>query len=508
MVQPTYPGVYIEEVPASVRTITGVATSITAFVGRALRGPTGKAIMVHSFSDYERLYGGLWKESSMSYAVYQYFLNGGLDAIIVRLAKNAAEATFTSKKTPLKLKAANPGLWGEDLVLVIAAAEPDSLAKDPTFFNLIVQKKTLESNRSGSVLEEFHDVSLNPASSRYIEKLLVDGGSSYLRVDGAVPSSDVPLPPDTNYQSNHTGSDGSILDAPTVIGDQPTKTGIYALENVDLFNLLCIPEFNDAESERSIVYNEALTLCKARRAMLIVDPPRGWLTCADAKSRVGDYVRRDPNGAIYFPRIIAPDQLDQCRLKDFDPCGAIAGVIARTDSQRGVWKAPAGVEATLVGVFGLALSITDKENGELNRLGINCLRIFPDAGQVVWGSRTLRGADELSDQWKYLPVRRMALYIEESLYRGTQWVVFEPNEEKSWSQIRISVGAFMQSLFLQGAFQGTTPKNAYFVKCDRETTTQDDIKKGIVNIVVGFAPLKPAEFIIIKIQQIAGQISE
>ena len=508
MVQPTYPGVYIEEVPSSVRTITGVATSITAFVGRALKGPVDKALMIHNFTEFERLYGGLWKESNMSYAVYQYFLNGGLDATIIRLAKNAAEATFTSTKTQLKLKAANPGLWGEDLVLVITAAEPDNLAKDPTFFNLIVQKKTLDSNRSGSVLEEFRNVSLNPASSRYIEKLLAEGGSSCLRVDGAVPSSDIPLPPDTNYQSNHTGSDGSILDAPTVIGDQRTKTGIYALENVDLFNLLCIPAFNDVESERSSVYNEALALCKARRAMLIVDPPRGWLTCADVKSRVGDYVRRDPNGAIYFPRIIAPDQLDQCRLKDFDPCGVIAGVIARTDSRRGVWKAPAGVGATLVGVSGLALSMTDEENGELNRLGINCLRIFPDAGRVVWGSRTLCGADSLADEWKYLPVRRIALYIEESLYRGTQWVVFEPNDEKLWLQIRISVGAFMQSLFLQGAFQGATPKNAYFVKCDKETTTQGDIDNGIVNIIVGFAPLKPAEFVIIIIQQMAGQISE
>ena len=171
-----------------------------------------------------------------------------------------------------------------------------------------------------------------------------------------------------------------------------------------------------------------------------------------------------------------------------------------------MWKAPAGIEASLVGVPQLEVNLTDAENGELNPLGINCLRAFPVAGRVVWGSRTLRGADQLADEWKYVPVRRTALFIEESLYRGTQWVVFEPNDEPLWAQIRLNVGAFMHNLFRQGAFQGSTPRDAYLVKCDNETTTQNDINLGIVNILVGFAPLKPAEFVIIKIQQMAGQI--
>ena len=152
------------------------------------------------------------------------------------------------------------------------------------------------------------------------------------------------------------------------------------------------------------------------------------------------------------------------------------------------------------------MKLTDPENGELNPLGINCLRTFPATGTVVWGARTLQGADRLASEWKYIPVRRTALYIEESLFRGTQWVVFEPNDEPLWAQIRLNVGAFMQNLFRQGAFQGQTPRDAYFVKCDKETTTQNDINLGIVNIVVGFAPLKPAEFVVIKLQQIAGQI--
>ena len=171
-----------------------------------------------------------------------------------------------------------------------------------------------------------------------------------------------------------------------------------------------------------------------------------------------------------------------------------------------MWKAPAGTEATLAGVQGMVYKLTDPENGALNPLGLNCFRIFPIYGSIGWGARTLVGSDAEGTEWKYVPVRRTALFIEESLYRGSKWVVFEPNDEPLWAQIRLNFGAFMHDLFRQGAFQGTTPKDAYFVKCDKETTTQNDIDLGIVNILVGFAPLKPAEFVVIQIQQIAGQI--
>ena len=180
--------------------------------------------------------------------------------------------------------------------------------------------------------------------------------------------------------------------------------------------------------------------------------------------------------------------------------------MARTDAQRGVWKAPPGIDAAMNGVQGLSVDLTDAENGMLNPLGVNCLRSFPVYGRIVWGARTLRGADQVGGEYKYVPVRRTGLFIEESLSRGLKWVVFEPNDEPLWAQIRLNVGAFMHNLFRQGAFQGITPKDAYFVKCDKETTTQNDVNLGIVNIVVGFAPLKPAEFVIVKLQQMAGQI--
>jgi phage tail sheath protein FI len=213
------------------------------------------------------------------------------------------------------------------------------------------------------------------------------------------------------------------------------------------------------------------------------------------------------NAAVFFPRLKLADPLKENRTQEFVPCGAIAGIIARTDASRGVWKAPAGIDATFSGVRELTYKLTDGENGRLNPKGLNCLRVFPVYGNVIWGARTLAGDDRLASEWKYLPVRRLALFLEESLYRGTQWVVFEPNDEPLWAQIRLNIGAFMNNLFRQGAFQGKTPRDAYFVKCDSETTTQNDINLGIVNIVIGFAPLKPAEFVILKFQQMAGQIA-
>ena len=213
------------------------------------------------------------------------------------------------------------------------------------------------------------------------------------------------------------------------------------------------------------------------------------------------------NAAFYFPWISAPDPLNQGGTGPFPPCGFVAGIYARTDGSRGVWKAPAGTDAMLTGVNGPAVPLNDLENGILNPVAVNCIRNFPVYGTIVWGARTTQGNDEIGSEWKYIPVRRTALYIEESLYRGTKWAVFEPNDEPLWSQLRLNIGAFMHDLFRKGAFQGQTPKEAYFVQCDNTTTTQSDINLGIVNVVVGFAPLKPAEFVVIQIQQMAGQIA-
>jgi phage tail sheath protein FI len=543
----TYPGVYIEEVPSGVRTITGVATSITAFVGRAAAGPictastTDPPPTITSFADYERRFGGLDVASPMSYAVRDFYLNGGTTAIIVRVAgENAAAATITlggegSPSDDLVLEASSVGEWGNRLSAAVdhdtdrALPRTSPPSTNPQRFNLTVRYRTTP-GKDTFIVENFSSVSTVDGDARFLP-LVLERESNFVRVRGAMPAS--------RPQSNVTvsgsrrsvtwidadtgsGSDGNDLVDGDVIGDVNGKTGIHALDRVDLFNLLCIPPpLRDITSLPSnwtptsaAVYQAALALCVDRRAMLIVDPDPAWATSIDRAIDNAIDGRNDlnltgpaaRNAAIYFPCVRQVDPLRDSRLDTFVPCGIIAGIYARTDVARGVWKAPAGLDAALNGVQDLQVNLNDLENGQLNPLGINCLRSMGVNGRVVWGARTLRGADESADEYKYVPVRRLALFLEESLYRGTQWVVFEPNDEPLWAQVRLNVGAFMQALFRQGAFQGTTPKEAYFVKCDSQTTTQTDINLGILNVIVGFAPLKPAEFVVIKIQQMAGQI--
>ena len=633
----TYPGVYIEEIPSGVRTITGVATSITAFVGRALMGPVNVAVTINSFGDFERVFGGLWLDSTMSYAMRDFYLNGGSTAIIVRLfaptdaeqqdvfddaeaeAVTAAEAVANAADaardaaagdavttdddiaaaaegavpaagavsaaalaaatavaqaaraavntqpvatdaarddvadaaaaakagaiasaaasvspsnrarlgvgaTPLNLEAANEGAWGNDLRARIDYDVRDGAAD---LFNLTI------TNTKTKQVEVHRNLSVSATSSRRVDNILASE-SQLARTRGAlpgarpaasapaaivgpppVPAGVVPVGGDPFSAANSNGvdaagraSDGRVLiptDFTPALGET-NKRGIYALLKADLFNLLCLPPFEAEGDMDKDVVGAAAAFCELHRAMLIVDPLNGWATPAQAASGVGAVGTVSKNAAIYFPRLRQPNPLRENQVESFVPCGAVAGVMARTDTTRGVWKAPAGLDATLVGVPELSASLTDAENGQLNPLGINCLRAMPAAGRVIWGARTLQGNDRLASEWKYVPVRRTALFIEESLYRGTQWIVFEPNDEPLWAQIRLNLGAFMHNLFRQGAFQGKTPKEAYFVKCDSETTTQNDINLGVVNIVVGFAPLKPAEFVVIKIQQIAGQV--
>ncbi|WP_447984993.1 phage tail sheath family protein [Nitrospira sp. Nam74] len=532
-VTPSYPGVYVEEIPSGVRTITGVATSITAFLGKALRGPVNQAVTITSFSDFERLFGGLERNMTLGYAVRDFFVNGGSRAIIVRLYKtpagSASKATYDV--TNLTLQANSEGAWA----MQVRARVDKKPATDPNL-QAVAQRLgvqpadvfdlTLRDAATGSI-ETFLNLTTKE-SARRVDRVLaaesalaVVGGSVVLPSDtspaahaGALTDADVwtnntKSVPAKSAAATDVAKDSDPVGSAEFKGSPSAKTGLYALENADLFNLLCLLPDARGGDVPDDAYQEALSYCARRRAMLIVDPKNAWTTVSAAQTGAGgmnlngDAAR---NAALYFPRIIQADPKLDGQLDVFVPCGLVAGVIARTDAQRGVWKAPAGIDAALGGVAGLKVEMNDAENGLLNPIGINCLRTFPIYGRVVWGSRTMRGADAAADEYKYVPVRRTALFIEESLYRGLKWVVFEPNDEPLWAQVRLNVGAFMHNLFRQGAFQGTTPRDAYFVKCDKETTTQNDVNLGIVNIVVGFAPLKPAEFVIIKLQQMAGQI--
>lgn len=606
----SYPGVYIEEVPSGVHTITGVATSITAFIGRARRGPVNEPTTVNSFADFERVFGGLWQESRLGFAVRDFFLNGGGQAVIVRLfnptlsaedqpkaaatavankakteagtdldaalndaksgkikdqakkkaeefndktdaEKQAAQAVLAaiesvakegakvgdvikviddavSKAAPitkaqlkvgtenvLTLEAANEGAWGNALR---ARIDYDVKEGAADLFNLSIRDGLTER------VEVFRNVSIVSGHIRQIDNVLRNE-SQLVRVSGFLPADRPSSHPDKAQNENDVWVDNSTATNTKVAdtdkasdgghlginnftgsGKEDKKEGLYALKKADLFNILCIPPYLSGGDVDNSLVSIAARYCEQRRAMFLIDPPTSWTNKDAAKSGVASIGTSSKNAALFFPRLKQPNPERDNQMEDFVPCGAVAGVFARTDTQRGIWKAPAGLEATLVGVPQLSVALNDAENGELNPLGINCLRTMPAAGRIIWGARTLQGDDRLASEWKYIPVRRTALFIEESLYRGTQWAVFEPNDEPLWAQLRLNIGAFMNNLFRQGAFQGQTAREAYLVKCDGETTTQNDINLGIVNVVVGFAPLKPAEFVIIKIQQLAGQI--
>jgi uncharacterized protein len=370
--------------------INGVATSITAFIGSALHGPTDVPGSVNSFADFERLYGGLWTQSTLGYAVQQFFLNGGSQALIVR----------------------------------------------------------------------------------------VEGDGS-----------------------------GAITDA-DIIASLPV------LDHADLFNLLCIPPLKRHGGDvGKPAWDAAIAYAKSRRAFVIVDPAERWASADDVlNAAIGltSVVTPDDNAAIYFPRILVSDPLHDGQTDSFAPGSTIAGIFAATDLNRGVWTAPAGLEAAMQGVLGISLGgsanpgkLSDADSGRLNLASINSLRNVPTSGTVLWGARTLKGTDAQASDWKYIPVRRLAYYIEESVVRGIKWAAFEPNGQALWAQIALSVSSFMQTLFRQGAFQGATPSEAYFVKCDNTTTTPADMERGIVNIVIGFAPMSPAEFVMLTVRQAA-----
>jgi phage tail sheath protein FI len=552
-VSPTYPGVYINELPSAVHTIVGVPTSVAAFVGAAPRGATDTPVQLNSFGDYLNEFGRLDSAVPLSYAVYLFFQNGGTTALCVRVGDPTATAAELELAPGLKLLASSPGSWGNSLTAVVDTS--NLLNPKVNAFNLTL------SDDSGNA-EEYRGVSMSPGPL-FVKTLLLasalvnpDPSNTYATAPTAdtygvapaptpatttapstpaagdapaggtattpadTPASDpgptpTPTPavagttaPETTPKVNTTGSTRGVdgTSAPT-LGDT-TKTGIWALKTADIFNMLCLPCVPSATFPTAQTLSDAADFCTQQRAMLIVDTPFGWTDTPLPLSF--PHVVANPaleassaNAAVYYPNLVIQDT--DGSTFELGASAAMAGVWANTDATRGVWKAPAGTSATVTGITGLSVDIDDGESGTLNPIAVNCLRTLPLIGPVSWGARTTRGADQLTDQWKYIPVRRTALYIEESLRRGTQWVVFEPNDEPLWSAIRLNVGTFMNTMFRQGAFQGSTPTDAYLVRCDASNNPQATIDQGIVNILVGFAPLQPAEFVIINIEQLAGQ---
>ena len=381
MVGVTYPGVYIDELPAGVRRIAGVPTSTAAFVGSGGAGPCDQAIHVHALAEFERVFGAAAETDPMRLAVELFFANGGRDAVVVRAS----------------------------------------------------------------------------------------------------------------------GEDGS---------EPPAAKGLEALDGVERFDLLCLPGlYADIPPTElttiATVLEAASRYCARRGAILVIDPLPDWQSVEDVVSgpssiRAITTGVEAENAVASFPNLLVATREGPLTCA---PAGAIAGVIARTDRSRGLWKAPAGLEAAITGTVGLASAINTSDAAALRDAGVNTVRQFPGTGIVPWGARLLAGATRDDPEWRYVNVRRELIFLESSIDDGLQWVVFEPNDEPLWASVRQSIECFLASLFRQGAFAGRTPDEAYFVKCGPDTMTQDEIDTGVVNIVVGFAPLRPAEFVNFRIQR-------
>lgn len=360
------------------RPIEARATSVAAFVGYFPKGPENDAIRVRQFTDVERTFGGLHPNSATGYALYQFFLNGGSVAFVVRARIGASE----------------------------------------------------------------------------------------------------------------------------LAGSPAARSGVHALLDLDpyAFNLLCIPDAArlDENGQRH-VYAAATRLCERQRAFLLCDMPEQAISTAEALAWMnGPANPRTSNGAVYFPQLHMPDPLNEGRMRSVPPSGTVAGIIARIDGERGIWKAPAGNDAIARGATPAAM-LTDVDSRILNPRAVNAIRTLPSTGTVLWGARTLLGDDVQGSEYKYVPIRRLALYLEQSVHRGLSWVVFEPNGEPLWAQVRSSIESFLYDLYRKGAFQGETPQDACFVRCDRTTMTEADLQADRLVVEIGFAPFKPGEFVIVRI---------
>ncbi len=494
-----YPGVYIEEIPSGVRPIVGVSTSDTAFIDYFPRGPLNKPVRIASFVEFTRTFGGLDTRSEASYAIAQYFLNGGSVAWVVRVSGGAPAKASKEFDAVIRIKAANEGAWGDRIKVTI-----DLGTDPPGRFNVTVSEYALDPPDQIVRTEVHRNLSMDAADARYALNS-INAASALVTAERVAAAGANALPAAAAVEPLTGGDDGA---APTTLAQ--IQSGIDALDQITpaIFSLMCLPGATKLTAPIYLtVMAAATTYCVAHRAFLLIDIPDTVKTADGMTTFRNDNARMpatNPNSAVYFPRLMIPDPLAGGLPRDISASGTIAGIYGRTDTARGVWKAPAGTDATIMGAT-LVTEINDDLNGTLNTQGVNVLRSFPIFGSIVWGARTTDGSDAKASEWKYVPVRRMALYIEESLYQGLKWVVFEPNDVPLWSQIRLNVGAFLNGLFRQGAFAGITPREAYFVRCDKDTTTQADIDRGIVNVLIGFAPLKPAEFVVLKIQQMAGQ---
>ena len=534
---PTYltPGVYITEVSSGSRPIETVETSVAAFIGVTQRGPVNSPVSITSLSDFESIFSGFLPPGSgmetnsagdtchrsyLAHAVCHFFNNGGRRCYVVRICKDdasSATSSHTGLLTHVKAAygasganvladASNPGQWANDHYDVHITPSQ----RDPVhLFNLTVRywKTPADRNRPEDewehgviIRESYSDLSHRPDSRAYAPNL-VNETSSLVGIEIN------PIRIATNTANGHnlpaaetyvlaSGNDGSELNPLT--DGHIFDDALHSLDSIGDVQLIAIPGIHE-QARKGVEYCENRP---QRDCIFFMDPPANKDSPAEILSWLGQPQNNTSSsyGVLYYPWVKAVNPAQGGGTDWFPPSGFVMGIYARIDTTRGVWKAPAGRTASLTGAIDVKAHLTRRQQAGLNPHGINCLRIFEGMGTMVWGSRTL--ATGVDPEWRYVPVRRTAIMIERSIYDGIQWAIFEPNDHRLWSSLRLNIENFLLGLFRAGAFQGSTAKDAYFVRCGLgDTMSQGDIDAGHVIVELGFAPLKPAEFVIIRIQQ-------
>ena len=531
-----HPGVYVMEVPSGVRSIEGVPTSTTIFVGETERGPLAPT-KIKGRAAYERLFGGYFRATSTSatsrnkvllpYSLDAFFLNGGSTAYILRAMDNMSTAQTSSRTldgTKI-IEASSQGKWGDRISAVVVKSTDNDVKR----WRLSVFYRH-PGETADTLVEDWDKLSADAKDENYVVDVLKR--SLYIRwADGVDPATMPTLADITKLEVGSIPggavteqqivaglggaatklSGGASGDSPNALGSGAYTTRLADLEEVDDAALLVcgaekLFDYSATTAARDIekAFIDYVEAQRPRQDLFYVGQlprHRNSTPTAATTSVITDFnVLTASNFAgLYWPWLDMSDPVGAGRNPAIStpPGGAIAGLFARTDGRRGVWKAPAGVEASIAGARRIEYKLLDSHSDELNPKGINALRTIPGAGSVVWGARTMQPNSE----WRYVSVRRTAIFLRLSIYNGIQWAVFEPNDAPLWDALRTSIGAFMETQFRNGAFAGRTSKEAYFVKVDDETTTEIDQAAGIVNVLVGFAPLRPAEFVVVKLSQ-------
>lgn len=513
---PTYlsPGVYVEEVEGGSRPIEGVGTAVAAFVGLAAHGPYNTPTLVTNWNQFTQAFGEFVEGSYLAHSVYGYFLNGGGACYVVRIGgKGAADGKGSAAKKKELPEGSQAMLGGYRVTALdggtsnspqITVQVADSTAENPPEGSF-----KLEVKRGNKVEETFDPVTTARGKDNVVT--VVAERSKLIKIEEATTGAALAKPEKTSVTLQPDAPAAPTptrLGADDYVGDVAERTGFGGLEAVDEITMLAVPDLMSAYQQGAIdaegvqaVHVAMIAHCELMGdRMAILDSPPGLNPQQIKEWRTNGGGYDSKYAALYYPwpKVFDPSTGTNIHVP---PSGHMAGIWARNDDTRGVHKAPAN--EVIRGAVALETQITKAEHDLLNPLGVNCLRAFPARGLRVWGARTLSS----DPAWRYLNVRRLFNYLEESILNGTQWVVFEPNDDALWARIRRTIGAFLVMEWRKGSLFGLTPDEAFYVKCDRETNPAEGIDAGQVICEVGVAPVKPAEFVIFRLAQFSGGTS-